>query len=918
MLKTLTYKIVLLTILVFFMLNIPTFAAPASDTTRIVKQPNGIAFELKAAGDERLHWFETKDGQVIIKGEDGYWVYTELNKNELKSTGERVALDPVPDRAVVHASMRKLPQKEDSKLLTERPDLNQVKIQSAGSIDKHQLLVLLVNFKDKKIKYSEANWSDEFFSSSSKTVKSYYSEVSGGKLQFEPATESSGTNNGIATVTLTYNHPDPVGKQTENALYRKIVSDALKASDSTVNYKTYDTNKDGYISTDELHIVTIVAGGEGSFSDPSPSVWGHRGSLVVNDVPTLDGVKVASFEGKGGYMQFGETQGGHMATIGIIAHELGHDLGLPDLYDRDNSSLGVGVHSLMGEGSWAYMSNEYQGQTPTHLDAWSKEKLGFTVPEIISSSGTYDVQSSKDGNYQAVRINTKNPSEYFLIENRQYNGFDRGLQNRTLTGGIAIWHVDETQDWRGNDNENHKLVDLEEANQAVRGFSELDTGVWYSKYEHYYTANKIHLFNDSSLPDSDLYDGTSTNISVDTLDSSRDSMRVKVSLDGEADTLPPIWPATKNLRASEVEAYSLKLTWSSASDKAGIDHYNIYKDEQLVKSIAGEANSVTVSGLIPSNLYSFSVQAVDRVGNESKDGPTLTVKTSLNDILRLKGSDRFGTASVISKHTYSSAETVLIARGLDFPDALAGAPLAYQLDAPILLAGKTKLTDSTIGEIQRLKASKAIILGGTNAVPDSVKSQLGKLGLKVERISGHNRFETAAKIAARMENSEKAVVAYGMNFPDALAIAPYAAEHGYPILLTTSNKLPKETENALDGINETIVVGGTKVISKEVVDQLKKPTRYAGQSRFGTAADIVNRLYIETETTYFANGMGFADALTGSVAAAKNHAPLYLVQKDKIPSETLELIQNRNSNSYVLLGGSAAISREVEYKLIEK
>ncbi|MFP3488901.1 hypothetical protein R0K20_14955, partial [Staphylococcus sp. SIMBA_130] len=89
----------------------------------------------------------------------------------------------------------------------------------------------------------------------------------------------------------------------------------MKASDAKVDYKTYDTNKDGYISTNELHIVTIVAGGEGSFSDPSPSVWGHRSSLVLNDVPKLDGVKVASLEGKGGYMQFGETQGGHMATI---------------------------------------------------------------------------------------------------------------------------------------------------------------------------------------------------------------------------------------------------------------------------------------------------------------------------------------------------------------------------------------------------------------------------------------------------------------------------------------------------------------------------------------------------------------------------------------------------------------------------
>ncbi|WP_165998575.1 cell wall-binding repeat-containing protein [Bacillus sp. Cs-700] len=907
-------KIGLLTILVFFMLNVTTHAAPASDQTRSESQPNGLEFELKAAGDEVRHWFETAEGQVILQEDNNYWVYAMLKDEKLIRTEAKVGIDAVPESAARHDEMLKLPDTEDSKRFTERPEINQVTIQSTNQVDKHPLLVLLVNFQDKKIKYSEASWNNTFFSPTGKSVKNYYDEVSNGKLQFEPASESSGTSNGIATVSLTYNHPDPVGKQTENALYNKIVSDALKASDAKVDYKTYDTNKDGYISTNELHIVTIVAGGEGSFSDPSPSVWGHRSSLVLNDVPKLDGVKVASLEGKGGYMQFGETQGGHMATIGIMAHELGHDLGLPDLYDRDNSSLGVGVHSLMGEGSWAYLDGEYQGQTPTHLDAWSKEKLGFSIPTLVSSSGTYSVQSNKDGAYKAIRVNTDKADEYFLIENRQYIGYDRGLQNRTVTGGLAIWHIDESQKYRGNDNERNKLVDLEEANQAVRGFSELDNGDWHSKYEHYFTANHYPNFNASSLPNSNLYDGSSSNLSVEALDRSMDGMRIEVSIG--TDTTPPSWPSTKSLRASVVEAFSLKLAWSSASDKDGIDHYKIYQDDQVIQTVS-DKNSMKITNLAPNTTYRFSVQAVDSAGNESKDGPTVTVKTKLHDILRVKGSDRFGTASAVSEHTYDTATTVLIARGLDFPDALAGSPLAYQLKAPILLAGKSSLPDQTVDEIKRLNASKAIILGGSGAVSESVRDQLKKLGLDVERISGKDRFETAAEIAKRMDPAKKAVVAYGMNFPDALAIAPYAAEHGYPILLANTTKLPAVTKSALRGMNETIVVGGTGVISKAVVDQLQNPTRYSGKNRFGTAADIVNRLYMETNMTYFANGMGFADALTGSVAAAKNHAPLYLVEKNRIPDETKQLINNRHSESYVLLGGTGAISLDVENQLAE-
>ncbi|MFP3471726.1 cell wall-binding repeat-containing protein, partial [Micrococcus sp. SIMBA_144] len=82
-------------------------------------------------------------------------------------------------------------------------------------------------------------------------------------------------------------------------------------------------------------------------------------------------------------------------------------------------------------------------------------------------------------------------------------------------------------------------------------------------------------------------------------------------------------------------------------------------------------------------------------------------------------------------------------------------------------------------EIKRLGASKAIVLGGSGAVSNYVAYQLKGLGLKVERISGDDRFETAANIAARLDGDpKKAIVANGLSFPDALAIAPYAAKNG--------------------------------------------------------------------------------------------------------------------------------------------
>jgi len=76
-----------------------------------------------------------------------------------------------------------------------------------------------------------------------------------------------------------------------------------------------------------------------------------------------------------------------MATIGTLTHELGHNIGLPDLYDRDGSSQGAGTHCLMASGSWANAPGEYPGASPTHLCAWSKIQMGFLTPTVITARG---------------------------------------------------------------------------------------------------------------------------------------------------------------------------------------------------------------------------------------------------------------------------------------------------------------------------------------------------------------------------------------------------------------------------------------------------------------------------------------------------------------------------------------------------
>ena len=890
-------------------------AMPALEKTQELVQPSGETFKASLSGNESLNWWMTDD-DVIKRGEDDYWYYAQIVGQNLQVTNAKYAIDNKPSDAAKLDEVLLLQPNNTKQKDIPNPD-EEFDLLSVGK--QENTLVLLVEFSDSKATYSEAEWRNRFFGAQGSTLNAYYEEVSNGKLGFKGATESSGTNDGIVKVTLPYAHPRPETANNPDSAYSQIVKDALKASNAKVNFAQFDQNKDGTLSSEELHIVTIVAGGEASYGDTGKVVWGHMSSLFESEAPVLDGVKVGSYQAGGGYTMFGEKHGDHMATVGIIAHEMGHDLGLPDLYDTDGSSEGVGIHSLMGGGSWTTHDNQYEGAIPTHLDPWSKTVLGFIRPLEIQNNGTYEVVNFKAEQPAVLKLKTTDESEYFLIENRQFTGFDLGLADQVVSPGIAIWHIDEQQlkNRQYNTNESHKAVDLEEANESRLGYAELDQQhVFRLYYDHYFSGNGYERFTTTSSPTSKVYSGANSGVAVTVLDPNSEAMTVSVKVPQGDDQEPPHWLKAE-LKATTIQNDRLTLNWSEATDDSGIASYIVYKNGTVLKEVDGSTRKLTVKGLATDKEYNFKVEAVDNKGFATSNGPALKVKTSANTVERIEGLNRFETAANVSSKTYNQAETVVIARGLDFPDALSGAPLAYQLNAPILLAKTNELPTETKKEIGRLKAKKAIILGGENAISLSTEKAIKTLGLEVERISGDNRYDTSAKIAKRMGGDPgKAIIAYGLNFPDALAIAPYAAQQGYPILLVNKDTMPAATKLALKNIDDTIVIGGESVIAKSVFERLPSPKRIAGINRFETAAKVKTTFYPDAKTAYLATGFGFADALAGSVLAAKEGAPLLLVKSNELPSETIEAI--RNVTDFNLLGGPSAINEKVQQRLYQE
>jgi len=435
------------------------------------------------------------------------------------------------------------------------------------------LLVVRVQYANATFQSNETTWADKMFGTSDGQLNHYLDETTYSNYQFMPVTESSGcANDGVVTVTMSGNHPDT--QNYDDKRYDCYAAAAITEADKYVKFAAYDTDSNDNLSVSELQVIFLVAGGESATGLNSPGgVWGAASSLQCDADGdgsvraeegerwlTLDNVSLMgrkdSAYGQNGYSKFGERQGSSPsnnwdATIGVMAHELGHAFFiLPDLYDTSAIGSGIGYFGLMGSGSWGYKSlSENSGATPVHLSAWSKEKIGACVPQTVVN-GTNNItlpavyQSIIDADSCGIyKATTSTSDEYFLFENRSPGGYDRGLYLRILygsadsiyldnlyTGGVAIWHVKDILSSCSNVSTNNceaqspKLVDLEEANNG-----DLDNGSSKGRTTHlFYSGNSV-TFNNSSTPNSKLYDNSSSGISATSIIAAGDSMTLTIS-----------------------------------------------------------------------------------------------------------------------------------------------------------------------------------------------------------------------------------------------------------------------------------------------------------------------------------------------------------------------------------------------------
>ena len=384
-------------------------------------QPDGTTLKLRQNGDEFCHWLTNMDGEVVEKGEDGFYHVVSESTVQARRAAARMR------RTAANAARRSSPAKAD-----------------IATGQKH-FLVILVQFTDVQFNFSSDAAAQQAFDNllnqqgystngGHGSARDFYYDNSHG--YFEPIFDVYGP------VTLNNTQAYYGGNDSNGDDLRPhiAVQQGCQALDGQVDFSQYDNDNDG-----EVDLVFMYYAGNGEAdSDVEDSIWPHQwelgptGAKIAASSRTWDGKAVNKYACTNEIVGYG-TLKGKMCGIGTACHEFGHAMGLPDFYDTDYTTNGEAGglydYSTMCGGSY----ND-SGRRPPYFNTEERIMLGWPNVEIreIVKSGTYTL-TSVDNNI-AYKSPTDKDGEYFLYECRSNEGWDQDLPEH----GLIVYHVDKS------------------------------------------------------------------------------------------------------------------------------------------------------------------------------------------------------------------------------------------------------------------------------------------------------------------------------------------------------------------------------------------------------------------------------------------------------------------------------------------
>lgn len=333
----------------------------------------------------------------------------------------------------------------------------------------------------------------------------------------------------------------------------------------------------------------------------------------------------------------------------------------------------------------------------------------------------------------------------------------------------------------------------------------------------------------------------------------------------------------------------------------GVGNSGVYTGPTIPKVTCGDPTAtlvITLNGkpYVPGTpvsavgSYTLRIQATDPAGNvtvvEVKFQIIAAPVVQRVNVMRVGAASSAAAAVRFSADAWKQSNYVIIARIDDYADSVSAAGLAGQYRAPVLLTSTYRLDAATKKEIKRLGAKKVFIVGGTQAITPKVATSLKKMGLKVERLGGANRYETSVLVGKRIKKaagskfSRTVIVGSGSDWRSTLGVASLAYQLKAPVVWVqkTSCRPSAKKFLAAGKFKTMLVVGSTGSVSAKVSGALAKAgkakaKRISGANRYEVAARLASLAVgydgKRTATVGLIDGNAWQYAATAGPAVAK-------------------------------------------------
>jgi len=548
-------------LIVFVAMSLNVFAAYLTNQPSTVTLPDGSSLNLLASGDEFYNWLHDDAGFTIVQSsEDGFFYYGEKVEGYISASQYRVGqIDP---RTI---GIEKWLKEDADKIRQKAAEFQQTMTIRTERVTRGTLnnVCVFIRFSDQEEFPQPRSFYDEQFNSLDQgavSLQNYYKEVSYDQLTLSTTQYPESAMD--INVSYQDSHPrayySPYNAATNPEGYNdgwertqrehQLLADAVEEIANQVPAELdIDYNDDGYVD----NVCFIIRGPHDAWAE---LLWAHRWGLYSQDV-FINGKQVYDYT----------FQPENQATVRILAHEMFHALGAPDLYH-------YGFDGISPAGPWDVMEGGF-----VHMGAHMKYKYGGWLDEIptITTSGVYSINPLNNEFNNAYKIPSPNSSqEYFVVE---YRKRDQATFDRNVPGsGLLVYRINPNMNGNSDGPPDEVYIFRVDGTVSENG----------SIAEAYFTSDAGRTeINDHTNPTGFLSNGYEGGISIYNIGSAEEQISFYVDL--EHVDFPPAVSFSQPIEDGYFPIGDVAISLNANEVSRELESVELYIDDILVETFAG-------------------------------------------------------------------------------------------------------------------------------------------------------------------------------------------------------------------------------------------------------------------------------------------------------------------------------------------